>query len=321
MRDQQGDTERVPRQIETASLHPTVEQLVYRYRDEVGLRDVSLWTSLHDLWPEFRISTVSNEAGDTLRAQKTLLTMYITLLDDLADRLDDRTTFEEGARLPFDDRSGSPARSSVRTDYLRFITDVWSAFEALFRENPQNDAYRHLFFFDLRDSIQAMRYSFVLDQTPTIANRREAFAIGSYNMVLFPYAGLDLMHSPGFERSELGALRELVYECQQLARIGNWVSTWRRELTEGDISSGIVIDAIASGLVDPSMLNAGTATEGQSFVEAIDAENLEASYIAEWVQRRDRIVDEHDLESVDVDAYIDGMETVFEYHLASRGGS
>ena len=319
MRDQQGDAE--TRLSETAALHPTVERLVYRYRDEVGLRATSLWTSLHDLWPAFRLSTVPDEAGDTLRAQKTLLTMYITLLDDLADRLDDRTTFESGARLPFDDRSGSRAGSDVRTDYLRFTTDVWSAFEALLRENPQHDAYRRLFYFDLRDAIQAMRYSFVLDQTPTIANRREAFAIGSYNMVLFPYAGLDLMHSPGFERSELGALRELVYECQQLARIGNWVSTWRRELAEGDISSGIVIDAIASGLVDPALLDADVATERQSIVEEIDAENLEASYIAEWVQRRDRIVDEHDLESVDVDAYIDGMETVFEYHLAARDGT
>lgn len=299
-------------------LPPVVDRFARRYDDEIGVRDRSLWTWVHEIWPRFRLSSVATEDTRGLRVQKTLLTMYITLLDDLADTHRDRPTFEAGATLPFHSVDTAARASGGRETYLALIRDIWSAFESALTANPRYDEYHTLFYYDLRDCLQAMRYSFVLDRTPTVANRREAFAIGSYNMVLFPYAILDLMHAPAFDRSELGALRSLVYDCQELARIGNWLSSWRREVEMGDLSSGVVIEAIASGHVDPDRLATGCPDAIEDAIAAIEDANLEAAFIAKWVRRRDAIAETHDLDSVDVTDYLAGMEAIFADHLDQR---
>jgi hypothetical protein len=306
--------------VRAVALPESVSELVSEYDERIGLRDDYIWKWLHSLWPNFRLSPVLDAGDDAVREQKTLLTMYITLLDDLADLVQDEETFEEGAKLPFDRYSSDPDRTAVDARYLSFTRTVWDAFEASFRENPGYADYETLFRFDLRQTMQSMRYGFLANARPALANISEAYAVGSYNMAMFLYASIDLTYSPSFDHVELGQLRGLVYECQQMARIGNWVSTWKREITEGDLSSGVVIRALEEGLFAPEALLDGTRepTPAEA-IAAIEEAKIVESFLTAWEDRRERIEDEYSLASVDVADYLSGVDTILEYHLESQG--
>ncbi len=255
-----------------------------------------------------------------MREQKTLLTMYITLLDDLADQIHDKETFEEGAKIPFEQYSSETGHSNVDSEYLSVVRDVWDEFETALQANPLYGEYEDVFLFDLRQALQSMRYGFLVNHTPTMANLSEAYALGSYNMVMFPYADIDLTYSPSFDPTDLGRLRGLIYECQQMARIGNWVSTWRREIQEGDLSSGVVIRAAEEGLFDPQMLvDEKSEVSPEEVIAAIEEADIADWFLSEWETRRERLEDEYSIESIDVTEFLTGMDTILEYHLKSQG--
>ncbi len=56
-------------------------------------------------------------------------------------------------------------------------------------------------------------------------------------MCLYVYSDMDLMSCSKFNIRKTGMLREIIWEIQKSARIGNWLSTWKRELKENDFSS------------------------------------------------------------------------------------
>jgi hypothetical protein len=136
-------------------------------------------------------------------------------------------------------------------------------------------------------------------------------------MVMFPYADVDLMFAPTFEMAEFGAVRDLLWDLQEMARIGNWLTTWERELVEDDYTAGVVVFALEEGIVTPDELG---ETEVTDIVARIRAHDVEDLFRERWADRY-RTVSERqfDADSVDLDALVSGMETVYEYHVASRG--
>jgi hypothetical protein len=107
-----------------------------------------------------------------------------------------------------------------------------------------------------------------------------------------------------------------------MGRIGNWLSTWERELAEGDLHAGTVLQALAADAVDREDLERVGEDPGvrQQVVEAVQASDSEATLLERWedhyrwIHRRT-----DDVESVDLDAFLSGMVEVFRYHRASRG--
>jgi hypothetical protein len=161
-----------------------------------------------------------------------------------------------------------------------------------------------------------MHYSAVVNGHPRIANLDGARRYDAHNMAMFPYADVDLMYSPGFALADFGAVRDLLWDLQELARIGNWLTTWERELREGDYTSGIVVTALQDGVIEPADLH-GPVDDA---VSAIRDHGIEARFRARWEEQYGELrTREFDTESVDLGAMVDGMETVFEYHRASRG--
>lgn len=68
-----------------------------------------------------------------------------------------------------------------------------------------------------------------------------------------------------------------------MARIGNWLTTWERELTEGDFSSGIVVCAIRRRVITASEAKRGDVDR---LVDRITAHGIEAEFIREWEIRQ-----------------------------------
>ena len=67
---------------------------------------------------------------------------------------------------------------------------------------------------------------------PYLLNMVEHDLYTPHNMMMISFAMLDLMCSPRFPQSDVATLREAIWHAQCMGRIGNLLSTWRRELVD-----------------------------------------------------------------------------------------
>jgi hypothetical protein len=242
--------------------------------------------------------------------------MYVTVLDDLVEHHGDRRTFEEARRLVRGEEPPDRTRVGVDAEQFAFIERLWDTFRAGVAEAPRHEEFLDVFRYDVRQTLNAMDYSAVLNGNPRIANLNGARRYGAHNMVMFPYADVDLMYSPAFETADFGAVRDLIWDLQEMARIGNWLTTWEREISEGDYTAGVVVVALEEGVVTPAELRRSESDA----IESIKSHDIEERFRRRWRERYRSVRDrEFDADSVDLDALVEGMKTVFEYHLASRG--
>ncbi|MFC4551354.1 MULTISPECIES: hypothetical protein [Halorussus] len=325
--DAVGDAEAPERRIERVrrcELPGGVAALVDAYEKTVGERDRFLWRWLYFVFPAVTLSCVDSTDEERVRDRKLLASLYVVLLDDVAERRMDRATFEELGKVPFDHRTPRPDREGVDADVVGFGERVWSALETDLETAPRAEEFRSLFEFDVKQNVNAVDYSYTVNQRLEMANLAETDAYDPNNMMLFTYATVDLMHAPSFDRDDLSALRRMLFEAQEMARIGNWVTTWERELREGDYSSGVVVYALENDIVDREelyKLSAGRFEAGcDDLVERIRTRGVEEHFLDEWHRRYEAVeAFEGDLDSVDVRSFRSGMEKVLSYQLASRG--
>lgn len=305
------------RTIKAVELPQKVTEHADAYDRKVGERERFLWKWIHNLFDEFTLSCVDAEHLDAVKRQKTLLTMFITTLDDLAEQQGNDATFERARYIPF---HGAPDDDAGDQATLSFLADVWEAIEDEYEAAPRHDEFADLFDYDLRQSINAMDYSQVLNDNQAMANLTEAERYDAHNMTMFPYACIDLMHSSTFDRAELGTLRSILSDLQQMARIGNWVTTWNREVHEADCSSGILVRALQRGVIEPGELNDADEETAERIVDRVRSYGIESEFIREW-EIRNRSVRKRttELDTVDGNAIVDGLETVMQHHLASDG--
>lgn len=309
------------RAIDVVELPAAIRDAADRYDRVIGDRDRFLWKWIHNLFDEFTLSSVARDAADTVREQKTLLTIFVTTMDDLAEMKGDSATFNWARRIPFD--SNAPAANvpdHVDREVIDFLVDLWSEIEGGLEDAPRYAEFEDLFEYDVRQTINAMDYSRVLNDNPRVANRAEAERFDAYNMAMFPYACMDLMYSLSFERRELGALRSLLCELQQMARIGNWLTTWERELEEGDVSSGILVCALRRNVITQAEVTEPDEATAERLIDRIKSNGIESEFTREW-EIRCRAVRKRtaELDSVDAEAIVNGLENVMNHHLASDG--
>ena len=302
--------------IAHVDLPEPVATLADEYDQHFGDRDRFLWRWIYSLFPEFTLSSVSADHMSHVRTQKTVLTMYVTVLDDLIEHHDDTQTFEEARRLTRDSVPPDPERAAVDPEQFAFIERLWRTFEDGVADAPRYQEFADIFEYDIQQTTNAMEYSAVINRHPHVANLSGARQYDAHNMVMFPYADVHLMYSPTFELEDFGPIRDLLWDLQEMARIGNWLTTWEREITEGDYTAGIVVLALQEGIVTPTELR----ESGQAVVEKIKAHDIEQRFYDRWTDRYESVrACDHNADSVDCTALVAGMETVFEYHLASRG--
>lgn len=310
--------------VREQDLPESVLPLLDVYDDVLGDRDRFLWQWLYHLFPTFSLSCLDDARARDVRNAKLIASIFVTVADDVAERHGDRATFDELTSIPFDHRRPDPERRDVDGDVVRFLTDVWDEFSALYDAGPRSREFAELLQFDLQQTLQAIEYSYLANRYPGLVSERELWTYDAHNMLVFPLAGIDLSNAPSFDSSELSSLRQVLDRTQRMARIGNWISTWKRELAEGDCSSGVVVHALENDIVSPEQVQAvrrnPTDATVDPVVEAITDAGVEEYFLDRWEAEYETVGRyEPEIESVDVGAYLEGFETVLSYHVASEG--
>ncbi len=311
-----ADPESIRQTIDSVTLPAWFEPVFDRYERTVGDRDRLLWKWLYHIIPTFQLSSVSERYAESARNANFGMSVYMTILDDITERHCNRPLFEEGRQIPF---SNTPARTSTddtESEVLALLDRVWEQTESFLTEGPRADEFREILEFDLRQSLNTMEYTRLVSADPRIASPQSIDRHDVYNMLLFIYTDIDLAFSPGFDRDELAAFRDLVWDAQRLARISNWVTTWEREVREGDYTSKVVLRAIEREVVPIETLEKAP----QEAIERIRKSDIESELLAEWDRRYDTLrSSEPTVSTVDTAAFIEGMRYIRAVDQALEG--
>ena len=313
--------------LETVRTHALPERaipLIEAYEETIGDRDRFLWKWAHHLFPKFTLSCVDPAHRAATRDAKLVGLIFVSVLDDIAEIQQDAATFEEAAKIPFAHRSVNRDRDGVDREVLDFATVLWERFEPTLTESPRADEFGGIAEFDLEQTINSMRYSYVTNRDIEFVTGSELETYDAHNMMLYGFADVDLLYSPSFDRSEMGSLRRVVERAQRMVRIGNWITTWERELLEGDFTSGVVVYALENDIVTAEELAAiredPETAAVEDVVESIRGHGVEGVFLDRWRDELEQARSyQGSVDSVDLASYLDGIETVMEYHLASRG--
>lgn len=310
-------TMKSPDEVADITLPVVVRELVERYNEQIGIRDEFLWQWIYSAFPSFTLNTVRQEDFEQVRTEKTILTMFITIIDDLAETTHDSATFLEAQKVAHPTATPLSDHSAVNADILAFIEHVWETLQETLTTAPQYSTYNQHYTFDLNQALNSIEYSEFISDNPGIANITESWAYGSHNMVMYAYTDIDLMHSPQIPETDVRELRKFLYDIQKMARIGNWVSTWEREIHSRDFAAGIVVKALEDGVVTVEELE---TLPPDDLITRVTNAGVEEYFLNEW----DRLYEASDptqytTEKIDLDKIHSGMKTVLEYHLSTRG--
>jgi hypothetical protein len=125
------------------------------------------------------------------------------------------------------------------------------------------------------------------------------------------------MCSPGFDRAELGLVREALWNAQYMGRIGNLVTTWQRELGDDDFTSGVFARALTHGDLTLEMLRGG---QRDHIAAAIEQNGHEEFFLNRWGQHRQFLLQQKaKVRSANLGDLVAGLEKLVRLHLASRG--
>lgn len=313
--DCDGELELERAQIAGRRFTSVVAEWLDRYQ-RVGHRDVYLWRWTAHAVDLITLSCVAPGWRRHVGETKFLAAMFNVLLDDLADRERQPEVLLELLRRT---RDGQPDRHRFAGESwsLTLACQVWDELWRRARQYPRYDEFADLLTYDLRQLCNTVEYSLLIHHNPALINPVEHDLYSSHGMMVACAATLDLMCSPAFRAAEMGLLREAVWHAGCMARIGNLLTTWEREIADHDFSSGIFALAVGRGWLSPGDLAERNA---RRISAAVRRPELEREFRDRWRAHRaclSRL--EGRLDSVDISAYREGLDRLFRSELASRG--
>jgi hypothetical protein len=120
-----------------------------------------------------------------------------------------------------------------------------------------------------------------------------------------------------FPLDELGRLREALWHLQCMGRVGNLLSTWRREIHQRDFASGVFARAVVAGDLSVEQL----CPENYAQIEdTIVNGGHERYYFGRWKYHRDCFLEKaRYVRAVDLQKLLEGNDRLLLMHLGNRG--
>lgn len=291
--------------------------------DLVGQRDGYLWQwCLHGI-ELTTLPCVDREWFDRLCDLKLLSVIVCVLLDDVADCGEPEAWLSALLQLC----GQSPLRpqrevaielpSAHELKHLESVRQLWEDYESGVAALPQFDTFEPVWRFDLSQFFNAMKYGHLANRYRGLLNPTEHDVYSPHNMLMVSFSTLDLMASPCIPDGELSALREAIWHAQAMGRVGNVLSTWRREVAVRDFTGGIFSRAIRSGILTADELEQLSCKELE---QRIRNSGMESELLAKWERHRNCFQSAAaQVSALDMEQLLAGHDRFLEMHLQSTG--
>jgi len=303
--------------VRNTEFPPVLEAWMEEYR-HIGYRDDFVFRWCYSINRDWMMLDIDKEFHRPLEVLKTLYNVLIVLIDDVAEMEDKGPLLDELLKITFVPNWISSANLEPRDrEYLKFTLEVWAEICRRVEQLPYYRRMKILFDFDTHQFISAVRYGYLTLVTPVCINQAEYWTYFPQSMQIILNADIDLMCSRRFPFEWIGRFRELILVTQQMARIGNWLTTWEREVKAGDLSSVVVPHAVEVGVLDPGDLE---TDDPGSLVDRIKAANGEQHFLDQWAGLHERAWEiGSTIPGIDIDHILGKFEFLLYMHLISRG--
>lgn len=303
--------------VKARRLSPEVEDW-YAVYSQVGERKRFLWQWCEQGAELTTLPCVPAEDFTHVCHTKVLSIMLCVLLDDVADQRDRETFLEvllkvvEGQPVP--DLTGCTADEKYYVEITQKLAEIYFA---RVRGYPCYAAFEHLLRYDQFQYFNTMRYSQMLNRNLWLMNPVEHDLYLPHAMDMMSFATIDLMCVPKFPIAELGRLREALWHLQCMGRVGNLLSTWRREIGQQDYTSGVFARAVIEGDLSVDQLRPENYTAIET---AIVDGGHERYYFGRWKYHRECFLARaRHVHAVDLQKLLEGNDRFFLMHLGGRG--
>ncbi len=305
------------KEIQEIELPLELQKWIQEY-EKVGERDSFFWKWLYRAFQIVYLPIVPEEYLKILPQIKVLVTMHVTVLDDAADR--EKNKLLLGELLKTSQRKkyiNFTQLNPKEKNKVEFAIKIWDHCKEIIHEFPGYEKFGEIFEYDIVQVLNAIKYSYIINTNPYLINKIECELYGPYNMVAMVYSTLDLMCSPGFSIQNLGKTREICWQAQKMARIGNWISTWERELGENDFTSGVFAHAIHSRILTVDDLKKEDKLET---IKKIKNSKIEEKLLREWERYYNEIKEgSQKIEELGINKFLPKLEKFIILHLTARG--
>jgi len=323
--DAKSNQHSILEQVAASPLPKSFHSFVLNYEANFNARNRFLWKWV---WAIFKndqdgimLSSVPSDRSTQCAEIKLLLTMADVIVDDAADQGKDRHLLDALLKIPFENDASLSGINENGRKKVELLKSIFEYILGKFAPMPFWKNFSSIIEFDLKQVWNSCLYSFLLNERPSILNYSESMRFGSFNMMIFLYLDTDLIFSKGIDENEIGAIREITMKTQEMARIGNWVSTWEREVNESDLSSGVFARIVTDGHITADKLGRHLQNADSTTLLMLIKESLvENKLLEEWLESREEALRmARSVKSVDMVKYVKGFDRVLVYHLISTG--
>ncbi len=303
--------------IANITLPRNLNEFIEKYEKIGGERKAFLWKWVYQNLHYYTLSSVPSSEKENVITLKTLLTIFVAIFDDIADVDKDVTAIYELQKVPHHVEQVDMSTISEKNRPLFALSlDIWRYFITEIREYPRFFYFEDMFFFDVKQMINSFLYACIVNKNPSLMSYSESDNYGSHNMMMMIYCDVDMIASENIKYEEVPRLREIFWRGQKMGRIGNWLTTWKREIKDNDFSSGIFAYHAVNHEFPLSM-----AFQHKKAIEhSIDNSGVEEHFFSEWRRYYTEIETlGQSVHSVDVDHYLFALENLLQNHILSSG--
>ena len=304
--------------IQKIKLPPELKKWIKEY-EKVGERDEFIWKWLYKMNEKAAFFKIQSDYHKRLWKVKVLFNMFIILLDDVAEEERERL-LKLLLKIPFEAKYIKSTNLSVKDKkYLNFTKKIWREIEKNAQKFPRYKQYKTIFEYDVHQFINEVRYAYLIYRSPAFMNELEYWMYLPQGMQIVIDFDLDLMCAlHQINEEEIGITRETVLILQRMGRVGNWVSTWEREVQKRDFTAGVFPYAvISSDVVTVRDLLKG---EKDKTIEKIKNAQAERHLLKKWEEDYREIEGRSNrIKFVDIEKTLKKFEELLFMHLISRG--
>ncbi len=284
----------------------------------VGDRPDFIWRWLYKMNKVWFYSSIQQKYS-SLPKIKTLYDMFIVLLDDVAETKGREKLLDELLKVPFREKTIQTVRLD-KTDkqYLEFTLKVWHYIKKEIRKFPQHKKIEVFFNYDTAQFLNAVNYAYLVFKYPYFVNTKECWLYLPHSMQILIDFDLDLMCHNKINFEDLGKARKAVLCLQEMGRIGNWLTTWEREMEEGDYTSAVIPYALEHKITSLKELQ---GKDKKKVIEKIKASGVEDYFLEKKWEERYKKLDKLSKETklINNKKILEGARLLIFMHFISRG--
>lgn len=308
-------------EVEKIKIPPLLNSFLQEY-SKIGAsyRTLYLWKWIFRGIKIFTSRKIPEKLRKNLLETKFLFFVLDTFIDDICDnpRFRNQKLLEESLRILEEKENYKITELSFKNrKKINFIKRIWQEIKKRVKLFPFYQNYQELLKFDILQITNMFRYSYLLNSYPFLLNQTENFLYFPSVMQARLHFTLELMCLTNFNLEELGKIRMIGWKVERMARIGNAITTWKREITDKDFTSDIFALALKKNIFNISEL---TTFSKEKIIRIIRQAKIEKELLKKWEEIFSQVLEiSSTIKTFPVDHLPSVLKKILIFHLTSRG--